>query len=454
MYRRNRYMFGLGTLGRDAVYTMISMYLMYYLSDILQVPTHTMWYVTAIITGTKVFDAVNDPFMGVIVDNTHSRFGKFKPWILVGALLSSVFTVVMFTDFKLTGVSFIAVFTVSYLLWEISFTANDIAFWSMLPSLSKSQKERERIGALARIFASIGMFAMVIGIVPLTELLGNMLGSMQRGYFALAFIAVIVMLIFQFIMLIFTKEEEVITEKQETTHFKDLFTIIFKNDQLLWVTISMALFMIGYSTTTSFGLYYFEYIFGNKDMYSIFALILGISQISALTIFPRISKVINRQKFYLLATILVVIGYLVFFFAPQQSMVFVAVAGLLLFVGQAFIQLLTLMFISDTVEYGEWKLGKRNDSVTLSLQSFINKFGSALASAIVGSTIILSGIKGASSASDMTPGGILLFKIAMLVIPLICIVAGYLVYRQKYTINEENFLQIIKAIDERKQRND
>ena len=194
---RNRFGFGLGTIGRDAIYSMISMYLMFYLTDVLQVPTSTMWWVTAAIIFTKAFDAFNDPFMGILVDNTRSRWGKFKPWILLGVVLSAVMSVLMFTDFKLQGMEFVLIFLFVYLLWEISFTANDIAYWSMLPALSQNQKERERIGAVARICANIGLFGMVVCITPITEALGAWSGSLQLGYFWLAVIASFLMIGFQ-----------------------------------------------------------------------------------------------------------------------------------------------------------------------------------------------------------------------------------------------------------------
>ena len=88
---KNRWFYGLGTVGRDFYYTMVSMYLMFYLTDILELDATTMWYVTGAMTLTRVFDAFNDPFMGVIVDNTRSRFGRFKPWIVVGMIFSCIF---------------------------------------------------------------------------------------------------------------------------------------------------------------------------------------------------------------------------------------------------------------------------------------------------------------------------------------------------------------------------
>ena len=312
--KRNTWSLGLGTIGRDMVYTLVSMFLMVYLTDVLDVSDADLTMIGIVFMLMRIFDAVNDPVMGLLVDNTKSRFGKFKPWIAGGALLAGFFTVLMFVDFGVRGSAYVLIFAIVYLLWEVSFTANDIAYWSMLPALSSSQRDREKIGAFARICANIGLFSLVVGIVPLTKYLETVFGDMKTAYTALAILLVLIMWFFQLFTLIFTKEENELIEEQEPTKLSELFGVILKNDQLLWTTVSMALFMIGYTTTTSFGLHFFKYIFGNEDMYSIFALVLGVSQIGALIVFPQFSKRFKRNQLYFGATILVVLGYLIFYF--------------------------------------------------------------------------------------------------------------------------------------------
>ncbi|MBP7480790.1 MAG: MFS transporter, partial [Spirochaetaceae bacterium] len=108
--KRNRFTFGLGTIGRDMVYSMVSMYLIFYLSDILKLDDAAILYATNIMLAARIFDALNDPIMGTIVDNTKSRFGKFKPWIVFGSLLSGLITILLFTDIGLKGSKFIAMF--------------------------------------------------------------------------------------------------------------------------------------------------------------------------------------------------------------------------------------------------------------------------------------------------------------------------------------------------------
>ncbi len=446
--KANRFYFGIGTLGRDMFYTTVSMYLMYYLTDILNLPDSTMWWMTLVFTLLRVFDALNDPFMGMLVDNSTSRFGKFKPGIAFGAVTGGIFMLLMFTDMGLEGGAYILVFTIAYLGWDICYGINDIAYWSMLPALSLDQKEREKTGAFARICANIGMYAVVVGILPVTQALTNKLENAKQAWFIFALGVVIMMLFTQLFTLIGVKENRGQFKKEEKTTLRDMLSCILHNDQLLYVTLSMAIFMIGYTTTASFGVYYFKYVYGDETMYSVFALVLGVAQLTALTVFPIFSKRMNRKKLYRLGTGFVVPGYLLFFFSPM-NMIFIGISGLLIFIGQAFIQLLMMMFLTDTIEYGQLKLGRRNDAVTFSLQPVINKLGGAVSSGIVGVTLILTGINSAGSAEEVSSAGVMGLKISMLILPLIMIVIGYFIWEKKYKIDEKEYSRIVGELKAR-----
>ncbi len=440
----NRYMFGLGTIGRDMLYSIVSLYLMFYLTDILNLPDSTMWWMTGALTVLRVFDAINDPIMGFFVDNTHTRYGKFKPWIVGGGLIGGIFTVLLFFDFGLSGIGYVVIFVILYLLWDLTYGANDIAYWSMLPSLTLDQKEREKTGSFARICANVGLFSLVVGIIPVTNALGGDMRAWQ--------ITVIAIVLITWTFLCFTvfgvKEDKSIHRNQESTSLKEMFGILFKNDQLLFIAIAMALFMIGYCTTTSFGVYFFKYAFKNEGMYSVFAAILGVSQLTALAVFPLLSKKFGRKSLYAFASVLVVIGYIIFFLSPM-NMIFIGTAGILLFIGQALIQLLMLMFLADTVEYGQWKLGHRNESITFSVQPFINKIGGAIANGIVGVTLIISGINAAATPNDVTESGLLIMKFSMLILPLFFIVTGYLIYHKKFKIDQQLYDKLIAELTAR-----
>lgn len=445
--RRNR-LFGWGTLGRDMVYTMQSMFLMYFLTDILKLSVGGIAVVTVVMMVLRIFDAVNDPFVGLMIDNTRSKYGKFKPWIVIGGFFSMIASILLFADYKVNEPTYLVIFTLVYLLWGVTYTAHDIGYWAMLPALSQDQHEREKIGSIAKIVANIGLFSVVVGIVPVTEWLSTQVGSIQQAYFVLSIVLSILMFVIMLGICFVVKEDRSLAGTQQKTSVKELVGIIVKNDQLLWIVLATVLFSTAYTTTTSFGLYYFEYIYGDKDMYSVFALILAVAQLSALFVFPVLAKKFSRKQLYGFGTVLVCVGY--FFFYIAHNLLTVSIAGILTFFGDGFIQILMLMFIADCVEYGEWKLGRRNDSITLALQPFIYKFSGALAAGVVGFTVILTGINDAAGPADLSPANVTLFKMAMLVIPLIVIVLGYFVYVKKYKIDSAFYQKIVKALDERR----
>lgn len=446
--RRNKFCFGLGTIGRDMFYSMESMYLLFFLTEVKNLDDAMLALVGGVLTVLRILDAFNDPITGVIIDNTHTRWGKFKPWMVVGAIVSSICMLLMFADLPLSGGAYVAVFAVSYILWDIFYGVNDIAYWTQLPALSTDQRQRESMGSFARICANVGMYAVVVGILPVTGALTEAFGGDgKKAWFTLAAAVCVLMIGFQMITVFGVKETRSFKE-EENTSLRDMVRVLFGNDQLMWTTVSMALFMIGYCTTTSFGTYYFKYAYGDENMYSVFAGVLGVSQLAALAVFPRIAARISRKKLYTVATVLVVAGYAVFFFAPM-NMIPIAAAGVLLFVGQAFIQTLMLMFLADTIEYGQWKLGKRNDSITFSIQPLINKLGAAIATGVVTLTLIVSGINQAESAADVTGQGLLIMKIAMMALPLLAIAVGYFVYLKKYRIDEDLYNKIVEQLKER-----
>ena len=441
---KNRIYFGLGTIGRDMFYSFEANTLLYFLSDVLSLPVWVFAAASMVLSVMRIFDAIDDPITGLVIDNIRSPWGKFKPAILVGGLLSAVFSVLLFANIG-TGWTFIIIFAIAYLLWDIAFGVNDIGYWTLLPAMSSDQRQREKTGAFARICANIGMYIVMVAWQPVTSALGD---TPQVWFWCAVVIAVVYLLGLLF-PLLGVREKRMAPEKQEATTVKQMINALVKNDQLMWTTLSMALFMVGYCTTTGFAVYYMKYIFGDEGMYVVLVGVCGVTQLTALGLYPRFSARFNRRKLYTLSTVLVLAGYCLFFVA-EISIVVVVLGAMLVFFGQAFIQTLMLMFLADTVEYGQWKLGKRNESVTFSIQPLINKIGGALSTGIISLTLILSGIKIDGGTVDaIGTGGKLIVKGAMFAIPLLFIVAGYIIYLEKYKISEEYYSKILQELEQR-----
>ena len=469
----NKICFGLGTIGRDALYSLISMYLLVYLNDVVIFTEQNSLLIGGVLTAFGIFDAVIDPFVGAIVDKTRTQWGKFKPWILVGMIGTGLLTIFMFNNVEMPELVHIALLCVSYLLFSIFFSLNDIAYWSLMPALSKDQKERESIGSFARICASIGMFAMVL-IYPMIPDLFAPLGLDRRTpYFLTAIIVAVIMWIFQSVTLFGVKEDRSYLETEDKTTLKDLFGALVHNDQLMVTALSMVLFMVGYCTTTGLGYQYFEYVFKDTGVYIVFAAVLAVAQLTALSLFPVFSKKFTRKQLYTAAMIAITISYLLFFLS-FEILPIIVVAGLGLFSGQAFIQLLMLLFLADAVEYGEWKTGKRNEAASFAVQPFINQFGGAASKGIVSLALFFSGVTLMLNEFDayLVANGITdsliseeikknfiaelpdyagwVIKLFMMILPLVCILASFVIYSKKFKIDEKFYAQILKDLEDRK----
>ena len=439
---RNRICFGLGTIGRDMFYSFEANTLLHFLTYVLNLPVWVFAAASMILSVMRIFDAFNDPITGLLIDNIRSPWGKFKPAILFGGILSAVTSVLLFANIG-AGWSFIILFGIAYLLWDVSFGINDIGYWTLLPVMSSDQKQREKTGTFARICANIGMYIVMVAWQPVTSALGD---TPQVWFWCAVVIAGIYLLGLLF-PLLGVKEKRVAPENQESTTFKQMWKALAGNDQLMWTTLAMGLFMVGYCTTVNFAVTYMKYIFGNEGMYVVLVAIVGVSQLGTLAVYPKVAAKLNRRQLYSLGTVLVVLGYIVFFFA-EVSIVLIALGAILVFIGQAFIQTLMLMFLADTVEYGQWKLGKRNESITFSIQPFINKIGGAISTGVVSITLMVSGVKvEGGTAETIDAAGKLAIKGAMFILPLVFILLGYVIYLKKYKIDEEFYNRILNDLE-------
>ena len=460
--RRNKICFGLGTVGRDALYSLVSMYLLVHLTDVVGFSDGGLAVIGVMLTLFGIFDSVIDPFVGAIVDSTKTKWGKFKPWILVGMIGTGILSVLMFHNFRMGETAHIILLGVTYLLFSIFFSLNDIAYWSLMPAISKDQKVREGVGAFARICANVGMFSMVLIYLNVPSMFSFLNMEDRDVYFIFAIICALIMWAFQSITIFGVKEDRSKLEKEERTTLKDLWRALIGNDQLMVTAVSMALFMIGYCTTTAFGTYYFKYAVGDEGLYMVFAAVLAVAQLTALSVFPLFRKKFSRKQLYTGSMIAVTISYILFFLSFEW-LPLIVIAGLGLFFAQAFIQLLMLLFLADAVEYGEWKLGKRNEAASFAVQPFINQFGGAASKGVVSFTLIISGINAIAQSiaanpaneaqiiATMPDSAVWIMKISMMILPLICILIGFVLYMKKFKIDEETYANILADLKAREE---
>ena len=194
----------------------------------------------------------------------------------------------------------------------------------------------------------------------------------------------------------------------------------------------------------------------------VFAAVLAVAQLTALSVFPLFRKKFSRKQLYTGSMIMVAVSYIIFFLSFEW-LPLIVVAGLGLFFAQAFIQLLMLLFLADAVEYGEWKLGKRNEAASFAVQPFINQFGGAASKGVVSFTLIISGINmianeiasnpanEAQIIAAMPGSAVWIMKVSMMILPLICILIGFVLYMKKFKIDEETYANILADLKAREE---
>ena len=170
---KEKFAYGTGAVGKDMVYMLSASYVLYYFQDIMKTSAIAMGIILLV---ARVFDAFNDPIMGVIVAKTKTRWGKFRPWLLIGTITNAAVLILMFAaPPSLDGKGIIAYAAVTYILWGVTYTMMDIPYWSMIPAFTKGGKEREGLSALARSCAGVGSAIITIITVMAVTAIGSAL---------------------------------------------------------------------------------------------------------------------------------------------------------------------------------------------------------------------------------------------------------------------------------------
>jgi melibiose permease/lactose/raffinose/galactose permease len=466
------------------------MYLLIYIQYTGLVNAAQFLVLTAIIVLCRVWDAVNDPMMGTIISNTKTRFGKYRPWVLIGCLSNALFLILLFTLRFDNGWTNVAVLGVLYLLWGMTFTMNDVSYWSLLPALSEDKKDRDKLTSMVAIFASIGAF-VAAGLVP-TFTTGN--AVMGYRIFAIVFTSIFV--ICQLLVFFLThdnkqdkfrltKEELDNEPKEKTVTIKDMVKILFRNKQLLVMALVVLLYTTASGFLIAFGQNFFYFKFGyDGTRVFIFTVIYAVGTLASQSLFPILTEKFSRNQIVKVSIFITILGYALFFIIanlpidPSLCFILLCIFGILVFGGQGVFYMAMLVMLTNTIEYDEWKTGERNEAVTFSVRPFMVKLSGAIQAGIVSIALILCGlyeytqqvgdleILKNQDGSTMTQEELLnqatnilskandtqLFglSIAMTIIPILLFVATYFIIKKKYIIDEALYDQMTKEIEERK----
>ena len=480
--KKNLIMFPLGTVGRDMVYYLFTSCIMTFVLFTRSLTNSQFAAITAIVVAARIFDALNDPIMGNIIERTRTRWGKFKPWLVIGILSTSVVVYLAFNT-DLQGWSFVWFFGIIYFMYSITYTMHDISYWGMVPALSSDANARNQFTARATLFAGIGGTVASV-LIPMFTV-GDMAigGSTTTAYGIIALIVCILAPLFLCFTIFGVREKREYTDAPPVS-FKKIWRTITGNDQLLWISLIFLLQQIGNGFIVSgIGSTYIYFDFGYEGgLFSLFSIV-GMSVTAFLMIFyPAISRKIKRKKLMGILAAISLVGYAVMLaaglFLPSDMTKFwmVVVGYMLSNFGQYGYYLIMMISIINTVEYNEYRTGERDEAIIASLRPFLTKLASALIVLITNASYIIFGVTGYTNRisdfenqcarklitesekissisgviSGIEPGKTLALLLCMVVIPCALMLVSYVLYKKHYKLDEDEYARICSELEARK----
>lgn len=448
--------YGLGAVGKDMVYMLSASYVLYYYQDVLGVSAIAMG---VILLAARVFDAFNDPVMGIIVAKTKTKWGKFRPWLLIGTLLNAVVLYFMFASPPaLEGNGLVAYAAIAYILWGVTYTMMDIPYWSMIPAFTEGGAERESLSTLARSCAGVGSAIVTIITMPCVYSFGQ--GDERTGFrwfgllVATVFVATIVITC--------ANIREKSTVDMDSPSVGQMFKALLANDQAMAIVITIVLINCAIYITSNLVIYFFKYDFGGEGWYNSYTLFNtfggAIQILSMMLLFPLLRKFLSAMRVFYVSFSMAIMGYvalLVLAFTNMSSVFLLFIPGFFIFAANGMLSVLTTVFLANTVDYGELKNNRRDESVIFSMQTFVVKLASGAAALIA--SICLSVFNLSDDTSNtaavveaVANSSVVGLRMTMTVIPIVGLLAAVFIFHKKYILNEEKVNEIVARINEKR----
>ncbi len=459
--------YGTGAIGLDLSYGMFNGRLSRYLTDVLGLNTN---FLLGLISAARIWDGVNDPMMGSIVDSTKTKFGRYRPWVVIGSCLNAVVLFFLFfnpgfsTGFSEGGAStgLYIYIAAMYILWGMTNTSADIPYWSMVPSFTTDPSERSIIATIARAFSGLGQGIVQIGSPIILNALGTVINNAdgttttlwtQKGYTVTVIICSVCLVFFSALSMSKVKEN-VLVQPQEKFSFKKIFSVIKENDQLRVFMLFAMLSNAGFYTTTGVLDYFFAAVMENTKAQSTFSLFGTVGSIIGLGVIPVMMKFTSRRRTYQFSLSTALLGYIVMFISGQflKNTMLLNIFYTVTQIGTASMFISQTVFLADVVDYGEVKMGVRRESVTFSMKGFLQKMAYTI------QTVILYSAMGIAGYNDLKPdaNGVIFYpkkvknaiSAVMYVIPPICFVLSLIVFTFKFKLHGEFMEDITRRVEE------
>lgn len=478
--KRNLFFFPVGTLGRDMIYNMFTNYILLYVLFTHNLTAGQLMAITGIMIGARVFDAINDPLMGNIIEGTRTRWGKYKPWLTIGILSTSVVVYLAF-NVRLDGWAFIWFFGIIYFAYSITYTMHDISYWGMIPSLTKDGGARDKLTAMTNLAAGIGGAVAGLLVPMLTTGSGTIGGNAQTAYGVVALIFCILAPLFLSITIFGVREDRSYMDvTPPPVSIRKIISTIANNDQLSWMCLIFLLHQVGANVILGgLGSTYIYFTYGYRGgLYSLFSTI-GLSASGILLIaYPWLSSKWHRKTLLRSFGFVLTVGFALMicaglFMPAAMPSFWVTTAGYMLAqLGMNCYYVIMMLSIINTVEYNEYKNGTRDEAIVASIRPFFTKMGSAICVLLTTVTYLIFGVTNVTNQisaleqaanqgsiteaekltqidaviQSVTAGQSHGLLLVMCLIPLILMFCAYVLYKKHYILDEEEYDRIVAEL--------
>ncbi|MCC8072582.1 MAG: MFS transporter [Clostridiales bacterium] len=408
---KERICYTVGAFGRSGIYTLMSMFTLVFFQNGAGL---TLKQGTAIILIGRVFDAINDPVMGMIVDRTKSKWGKMRPYLLFAPIPIAICTILLFTaPFEYGSTAAFVWALVTYILWGVAFTIQDVPFWGLSSVITPLESERTSFISTARLGSTFG------GILP--ALLVPILYQSNMGYTKGFFVSGVIFALLGcgLSILIFFVSKERVPKSDNTPSFRETFAVLRK-DRLLIIVIFASILGSTMVTANQCADYIGNYLviqnytdfsqifdsagnlLSNVDAAAAYdfwiprgtivttlTVAIGVGMVPAMAIFPALRKKFSLKQIYIGSAVFGLVVHLLCYVVIAADVTNFSIYVLWIFLFLMGIPLgiynvITYALIADSVDYLEWKTGERHEGVCFSFQTFLSKVNAAIATFVFG----------------------------------------------------------------------
>lgn len=391
--RKEKLSFTVAAFGRSGIYTIMTMFYMVFLVDVVfQGMKNAGVTASSIILAGRIFDAANDPIMGMIVDRTRTKWGKMRPYLLFSPVPIAITTVLLFwaPGFASDGAK-IAYAAVTYILWGVMFTIQDVPFWGLSAVITPNEQERTSFLSTARLGSTFG------GILPslLIPVLRNSTLGLKNGYLVGATIFALLGAALSSLAFFNTKER--VEQSEKTPSLKESVQLVAKNKVLLIVIMAAILgsTMVIANISADYISNYLILQNGNNGfvpkgtVLTTLTIAIGVGMVPAMAVFPLLRKKFSLKQIYIGSSLFGVIAHMacyLIFVGNVEHINLYLLWVCLFFMGfpLGIYNVITYALIADSVDYIEWKTGKRSEGVCFAFQTFLSKVTAGIAGVATG----------------------------------------------------------------------